>query len=165
MKLRMKIHYYIKLPLEQTTECAEMKSNYRDGNYEDTIEECLTAFLISKKHRIGFTIVILISCLFCEVSWTQEPHMDLFFLHQSMRSKVLPNFLVCIKLKLWINKFSLCNSRTTSLWKYSTNFLFHSMFTVWDGAHICCCFCNQDPETRNTSNKCETKCCCSTEGI
>lgn len=45
MKLIMKIHYYIKLPLEQTTECAEMESNYRDGNYEDTIEECLTVFV------------------------------------------------------------------------------------------------------------------------
>lgn len=41
----MKIHYYIKLPLELTTDCAEMKSNYRDGNCEDTVEECLTVFV------------------------------------------------------------------------------------------------------------------------
>lgn len=37
MKLTVYAYYYIKLPLEQTTECAEMESNYRDGNYEDTV--------------------------------------------------------------------------------------------------------------------------------
>lgn len=75
------IHYYNKLPLELTTDCAEMESNYRDGNCEDTVEKCHTVFVDlqetqNRLHNSNSDIL----CFFCEVSWTQEPHMDLCFL-------------------------------------------------------------------------------------